>query len=486
MGKGSKSLFVKSANRNNNEKTKKKLLGFKEANDMAAAQKPQGGGIVNSSSSTKLQGTTKLTLCREDESTILKFLALLNHGESKLDNIIEDASSSDKDSDTDSDTDSDEYSDSGDSADVNRMVDDLCDNSKSEFNDRIFDSYENAPFANGMKSKERRKEAKEVESVPTEAFKRMLIRGDRFDSKAEVIADATHKQLTKVAIRNSVLTENNSKSFEDKINKSSNVESAKVIKQTAKRVGDKVRISVSCEKKSDTKVFVLSRSTTNEELLTQVRKKFNLTSASNMKKFNSFRVVLSLKKGLFEDFHDLSMLDDATHLQICHSHLGVSLPDQMEKQDIERTVEQDESVLVEKKDVPIELEVDEIEAEVVAGADALPAPPDAILNGVDAELPPPPPVYIRPLPSEEDILRSKAMKDSYNALVRTKEYQEILLHRCKLPIFEAKEQILTALKDNQVIVVCGETGSGKVSLDTNRKHFYSKENGIYCVLFCDI
>ena len=524
MGKGSKSSHVKSGDKRNSEKTKKKLLEIKLKNDKQAPTpivKSKGDGSVHGSGSTTttLQGTTKLVLCKEDEATILKFLALLNHGngtgndnqndqKQKLNNIINIVDdNSDEDSDRDSDEDSNSDSDSDSDADYmsfNKIVDELCDNSNNDYNDDIFDAFEGSSGSGG-KSKKEKKQEKEDAKAPTEAFKRMLIRDDRLNSRNDIVVDANQKRLT-----NSKNERDSDTNDSKKSSKTSSSTSSSKSKSKSKPLGEKIRFDVSCEKKSDTKMFVVSRDTSNIDLLTQIRKKFNLSSASNMKKFNSFRVVVSIKGGVYEDFYNLSEMSDGVHLQICHSPMGLGTTPPVRVvepviESVEVVVEVVEPKVVEIIENLVEMDTillehaepdgqseneEEADAEVESESVSSSSDPalslslstimgtinnsnsDANATGGNAgdalSLPPPPPVpiFISPPPTNSELQRSRVMREAHVALTNTSKYQDILSDRCRLPIYDAKQQILSALRTNQVIVVCGETGSGKVGIYT--------------------
>ncbi|KAI8802682.1 P-loop containing nucleoside triphosphate hydrolase protein [Cladochytrium replicatum] len=51
--------------------------------------------------------------------------------------------------------------------------------------------------------------------------------------------------------------------------------------------------------------------------------------------------------------------------------------------------------------------------------------------------------------------------DEFNRKKQTKEYQYMLEGRKKLPSYNFREEIISALESNQVLIVCGETGCGK-------------------------
>lgn len=61
---------------------------------------------------------------------------------------------------------------------------------------------------------------------------------------------------------------------------------------------------------------------------------------------------------------------------------------------------------------------------------------------------------------------SKKIKESFNCWTGrpySQKFYEILSKRKNLPAWEAKEQLTLLLKDHQVIILQGETGSGKTT-----------------------
>lgn len=55
---------------------------------------------------------------------------------------------------------------------------------------------------------------------------------------------------------------------------------------------------------------------------------------------------------------------------------------------------------------------------------------------------------------------NEAFKDTQQM---NQHYQEIWATRCKLPAFAKKAEIMDAIADNQIILIQGETGSGKTT-----------------------
>ena len=58
---------------------------------------------------------------------------------------------------------------------------------------------------------------------------------------------------------------------------------------------------------------------------------------------------------------------------------------------------------------------------------------------------------------KSDIVASASMTDEIKARFPALNYQE------DLPIYQAREEVISALKDHQVVIICGETGSGKTT-----------------------
>ena len=63
--------------------------------------------------------------------------------------------------------------------------------------------------------------------------------------------------------------------------------------------------------------------------------------------------------------------------------------------------------------------------------------------------------------SHESQPLDQKLLDEFQTKILKPEYQQLLASRSKLPIFDHCESILKAVEENQVIVICGETGCGK-------------------------
>ncbi|KAJ3060563.1 hypothetical protein HDU99_005865, partial [Rhizoclosmatium hyalinum] len=65
--------------------------------------------------------------------------------------------------------------------------------------------------------------------------------------------------------------------------------------------------------------------------------------------------------------------------------------------------------------------------------------------------------------TEEDIrAKGQELKEKYDAKVLTEEYKRMLRGRQNLPSYKFRDQIIDAVEKNQVVIICGETGCGKV------------------------
>ena len=58
---------------------------------------------------------------------------------------------------------------------------------------------------------------------------------------------------------------------------------------------------------------------------------------------------------------------------------------------------------------------------------------------------------------------SSPMVNRWNGRMYSQRYYDILEKRKSLPVWQQKEEFFNVLKDNQIIVLVGETGSGKTT-----------------------
>lgn len=62
------------------------------------------------------------------------------------------------------------------------------------------------------------------------------------------------------------------------------------------------------------------------------------------------------------------------------------------------------------------------------------------------------------------------------------KYYEILQKRKQLPVYEFKDALEKAVKENQVVIVEGETGSGKIKLAKYQQSCFSTETPYIAIL----
>ena len=84
----------------------------------------------------------------------------------------------------------------------------------------------------------------------------------------------------------------------------------------------------------------------------------------------------------------------------------------------------------------------------------------------------------------EGIADSATLIALWKAKTSTNSYQSMVKSRMLLPIWKFKDELLTAIEDHQVVIVCGETGCGK---STQVPAFILENelsNGRYCKVYC--
>lgn len=71
----------------------------------------------------------------------------------------------------------------------------------------------------------------------------------------------------------------------------------------------------------------------------------------------------------------------------------------------------------------------------------------------------------------------------WNGKPYSQRYYEILEKRKTLPVWHQKQEFLQVLKDNQTLVLVGETGSGKT---TQVSFFLYSNYNMHVTFFCDV
>lgn len=92
------------------------------------------------------------------------------------------------------------------------------------------------------------------------------------------------------------------------------------------------------------------------------------------------------------------------------------------------------------------------------------------------------------LPKEQEAKTSQLPGDRLQALWRSKSstpsFRNMLSQRAKLPIHHFKNDILQTIKENQIVIVCGETGCGKSTQVPNFILEHELLSGRACRIYC--
>lgn len=70
---------------------------------------------------------------------------------------------------------------------------------------------------------------------------------------------------------------------------------------------------------------------------------------------------------------------------------------------------------------------------------------------------------LKNVPSEMIVERNKSLKEEHIQKQNLAQYKNMLEFRKNLPAYKKREEILRAVKENQVTVISGETGCGKTT-----------------------
>lgn len=81
-------------------------------------------------------------------------------------------------------------------------------------------------------------------------------------------------------------------------------------------------------------------------------------------------------------------------------------------------------------------------------------------------------------------VRSDDLKALWASKLSTPSYQHMLTSRMSLPIWNFKDELLNAITDNQVVIICGETGCGKSTQVPAFILEHELSGGRPCKLYC--
>ena len=81
-------------------------------------------------------------------------------------------------------------------------------------------------------------------------------------------------------------------------------------------------------------------------------------------------------------------------------------------------------------------------------------------------------------------VRSDDIKALWASRLSTPTYQQMLTFRMTLPIWKFKDQLLNAISDHQIVIVCGETGCGKSTQVPAFILEHELSGGRHCKVYC--
>jgi ABC-type multidrug transport system fused ATPase/permease subunit len=305
-----------------------------------------------------------------------------------------------------------------------------------------------------------------------EAFIRKLIRDDRRERKALSEGNSLTSEKMAAKIRNTM----NSKTGASSTVSSSSANAQSIASSSvasSSSTSATVRMVVDCPKKGGKgkptgKILVFSRLSPLSDIVDQVRMKFN---AGN--KYNSLKIVSTNK--IMDDF-DLMTLADG---ELVH----LLMEAEYRKSTNAGTSEQISAVLPPPPSV-----VEQKPSATEHTSELLSKDPSEKQNeqpDVTADLLDTTPYLAVELPFDDDynsrkIENNEEINHSLHQSFLSRQqsnsilFQQIQSFKESLPIFQSKEEILHLINENQIILICGETGSGK----TTQLPFYILENMI--------
>lgn len=268
-------------------------------------------------------------------------------------------------------------------------------------------------------------------------FIRQLIRDDRRESRQTALLREDQRQgkVSSVSAADTV----------NKLNAGRGVGESSSHKPPSKALSSTVRLNVQADKggSGSSKLLVVARVLALPDLLQLARSKFQLSTA----KADALLVVESGQ--VLRDL-DLLSVEDGTHLRLCL--LRNVIPASIEEDPVvsskpsrdKRDHANDSSKLPISQSIPIH----------VAPATYWMPPSSSSSSDYDQTNT----ARITP-----DAARSRQLKEQLSALYASQAYSELKAHREALPIHAARDDLLYQINSNQVVVVSGETGSGKTT-----------------------
>jgi flagellar biosynthesis GTPase FlhF len=440
MGRGNKS--------SNNRKEVRKEGRTQKKDEIRESKSKQTGKAKSLGSNG---GISKITMGSEDEEMLLKLITMLDSGELDINLASSLANAVDAESDSESDVDSDDSG--GDDDDLSDDDEDEDDISDSDFDD---DAEEN-DFNTGLKKN----------AVPTEqpvksaivftdkqrrSLVRKLIRDDRKMS-VELAHKVAQEKASRRSVSNAIMSLETDKSRDKNAlpepptsDDSSGLPSQYL--NLPPGMTSALRINVSCESKESKsggiKLVMADRTNSLDALVQLVRNKFNAS-----KKFSELVI---MPAGKIMDPDDLISLPDGTHVVLSVRSIKETKIQQTLATHIDYLPVVNQGNTVDKKPSSVVVIAASSEEDQLVKEEFWSPPENSNVLEV-----------IKTPRIVNDEAECSLLKKKQEDMLAHSSYKSILIQRQSLPIHKVRENLLDTIRDNQFVVVSGETGSGKTT-----------------------
>lgn len=313
------------------------------------------------------------------------------------------------------------------------------------------------------------------------AFIRKLIRDDRRARKALSSGDVQSSEKIAAKIRRTIQSKNPAKDVLSP--KPPSIDTTQPSTPSTKHVGtagpasQSVRLSISCSKgkgKSEApKLLVYPRITPVEEIISKMRAKFGVGA-----KFNALKIVSS---GILLDDFEMMTLPDGEQL-----HLVAEEKKNLSKRPSTISPTENTKAPASAPSTAVETPVKEVKS---TNKEEDSKPNEELESGEIDWTAPSLPVQLNlsDLPTlNPNPALSKEILANYERRARSSRFLEVQSQREQLPIFQQKREIIELINRHQVVVISGETGSGKT---TQLPHYLledmiTRERGAECNITC--
>jgi hypothetical protein len=420
--------------------------------------------MSNSTKKSKLSngGISKISLNTEEEELLIRLIAMLDiKDKTKLKSVSSSSSSSsssikklensNSNNDNDSDSDSSNSRDSSDSDCSESSDNEVIEQLNSDIIPKTIFSVESSKI-----KKDKKKIEEKVELPPPslnlDAIARKLIRDDRLASKFDAVDRQVEKQAKISIIKNTgKLTTKTITTTISKESQSSPIIVEKDLpiqyrKQT--NLPKSIRFNVSCEaKKGATKLVIIERTQNIDNIIQLFRQKFNVS-----KKYNI--LLSSITKEELSDYDLTIIKDEIGVILTIKRDEGKNLQsNKIQVNEIEKvSINKDEK---EKTELNKKEEINESKPfkNKKNKKYSVSMPPETIFDEQNSFKSP---IYI----NKKESLQ---MKHDLNGRLMNSNDISIDNARKQLPIFRIKQDILDTIDSNPIMIISGETGSGKTT-----------------------